>query len=55
MSVTREKAWSWGRTLSSVKNQRSENYVMQEIEHHAANENISIQVVGPIPAKVMCL
>ena len=52
---TREKSWVYGSKLALVKTTKEENALMGEIEAHAHRENLSIYIVAPAPAFLICL
>ncbi len=55
INVTRDKSWNWGRTLSQTTTPAEEAQVMQQIEQHAHNEDISLYIFAPAPAFLICL
>ena len=54
MGRTRAQAWELGRQISKTKSARTESRMVGIIEKHAARENLSIELLGPIPGSLIC-
>ena len=54
MSRTRKQAWDLGRRFSRVKTAKAEKYMAQVIEEHAAKQDRTIELFGPLPSRLIC-
>lgn len=54
MSRTRKQAWDLGRRFSRVKTAKAEKHMIQELEYHAAKQDRTIELFGPLPSRIVC-